>query len=320
MVPSGNDRSRLDQAARAGWLYYIAGHTQDEIARRLKVSRATVQRLVSLCLSERLITFRLEHPIAACMDLATRLIDRFQLRACEIVPTDPTAPTTVAGIAERAASLLETTLRSDSPVIVALGTGRAMRAAVEQVPPMDRPDHQLVSLVGNISTDGSATFFDTVGRLAELTKARHYPTPLPVLMSSTSERDQLLKMGPVTRVRSIASRANLRLIGVGQMDRNAQFHVDGFINREELHELMRLGAVGELTGWAYDGDGRFLKGGTNRRLTSIPHPVPARALTVAAALGPAKVQAIHAALVGRLINGLVTDEATARAVLARSPP
>ena len=30
-----NEKSRLDDAARAGWLYFIAGHTQDEIAKRL---------------------------------------------------------------------------------------------------------------------------------------------------------------------------------------------------------------------------------------------------------------------------------------------
>jgi DNA-binding transcriptional regulator LsrR (DeoR family) len=317
MTASSNDKSRLDDAARAGWLYYIAGQTQDEIAKQLKVSRATVQRLVSLCLTERLITFRLEHPIAACMDLATRLAERFDLRTCEIVPTDRAAPTTVAGVAERAASLLEATLRGPKPVIVAIGTGRAMRAAVEQVPPMNRPDHQLVSLVSNISTDGSATFFDTVGRLAELTKARHYPTPLPILMSSEAERDKMLEMGPVKKVRALAARADLRLVGVGQMDKNAQFHLDGFITAGELRELMKLGAVGELTGWAYDERGRFLKGGTNKRLTSLPHPVPAATLTIAAALGPAKVPAIAAALRGRLVNGLITDEATAKSLLAR---
>lgn len=317
MAPFDSEKARLDDAARAGWLYFIAGHTQDEIAKQLKVSRATAQRLVSLCLSQRLITFRLEHPIAACMDLANRLMARFELRTCEVVPTDPTSPTAVVGIAERAAGLLESTLRNEKPTIVAIGTGRAMRAAVEQVPPMDCTDHQLVSLVGNISTDGSATFFDTVARLADLTKARHYPMPLPVLMSSEVERDQMLKIGPVARVRGIAARADLRLLGIGQMDKNAQVHVDGFISREELLELMRLGAVGELTGWAFDAGGHFIDGGTNRRLTSVPHPVPAATLTVAAALGPAKVPAILAALKGRLINGLITDEATAKGILAR---
>jgi DNA-binding transcriptional regulator LsrR (DeoR family) len=314
---SDNEKSRLDDAARAGWLYFIAGRTQDEIARRLKVSRATAQRLVSLCLSERLITFRLEHRIAACMELTARLTDRFRLRTCEVMPTDPASPVAVAGIAERAAILLESMLRSEQPTIIAIGTGRAMRAAVEQVRPMACPDHQLVSLVGNISPDGSATFFDTVARLADLTKARHYPMPLPLLMSSETERDHMLKIGPVKRVHALAAKADLRLVGVGQMDKHAQLHVDGFISREELLELMRLGAVGELTGWAYDGRGQVLMRGTNRRLTSIRHPVPAAALTVAAAVGSAKVPAILAALEGQLINGLITDEATARALLAR---
>ena len=40
MAASDNEKSRLDEAARAGWLYFIAGHTQDEIAKMLKVSRA----------------------------------------------------------------------------------------------------------------------------------------------------------------------------------------------------------------------------------------------------------------------------------------
>ncbi|MBV8766942.1 MAG: sugar-binding transcriptional regulator [Hyphomicrobiales bacterium] len=315
MAVSDSERSRLDDAARAGWLYFIAGHTQDEIAKNLKVSRATAQRLVSLCLAERLITFRLEHPITLCMELAARLKDAFGLRHSEVAPTDPASATAVAGVAERAASLLEATLRSETPTIIAIGTGRAMRAAVEHVQPMECPNHQLVSLVGNISTDGSASFFDTVARLADLTKARHYPMPLPVLMSSRAERDQLLKITPISKVRAIAAKADLRLVGIGQMDRNAQVYVDGFISREELLELIRLGAVGELTGWAYDARGRILDAGTNRRLTSVPHSVPADALSIGAALGPAKVPAIRAALKGRLINGLITDEATAKALL-----
>ncbi|KWV52196.1 DNA-binding transcriptional regulator [Bradyrhizobium macuxiense] len=317
MAAPDNEKSRLDDAARAGWLYFIAGHTQDEIAKMLQVSRASAQRLVSLCLAERLITFRLEHPIAACMELASRLKSRFDLAHCEVVPSDPSAPLSTAGIAERSANLLEMTLRSETPVIVALGTGRAVRAAVERVSPIERPDHQIVSLVGNISADGSASFYDTVGRLADRTGARHYPMPLPFLMSSEDERNRMVRIEPIARVRAVAANADLRLIGIGQMDQKAQVHVDGFVTREELLEMMRLGAVGEVTGWAFDAKGRLIKGGTNKRLTSIPPQLPAVSTTIAAAVGAAKVPAIKAALAGRVINGLITDEATARAVLDR---
>jgi DNA-binding transcriptional regulator LsrR (DeoR family) len=315
MASTEGERSRLDDAARAGWLYFIAGHTQDEIARMLQVSRASAQRLVSLCLAERLITFRLEHPIAACMELASRLKQKFDLSHCEVVPTDPAAPLATAGLAERCANILEATLRSETPVIVALGTGRAVRAAVERVSPIERPNHQIVSLVGNISADGSASFFDTVGRLADRTGARHYPMPLPFLMSSEDERNRMVRIDPIAKVKAVAAKADLRLIGIGQMDQKAQVHVDGFVTREELFEMMRLGAVGEITGWAYDAKGKLIKGGTNRRLTSIPPQAPAQTTTIAAAVGQAKVPAIKAALVGGLINGLITDEVTARAIL-----
>jgi DNA-binding transcriptional regulator LsrR (DeoR family) len=317
MVAPDGEKSRLDEAARAGWLYFIAGHTQDEIAKMLQISRASAQRLVSLCLAERLITFRLEHPIAACMELAARLKEAFRLAYCEVVPSDPAAPQSVAGIAERAANVLELILRGDKPVVVALGTGRAVRAAVERVSPIDRPNHQIVSLVGNISADGSASFFDTVGRLADVTRSRHYPMPLPFLMSSEKERDQMLRLEPISKVRALAAKADLRLIGIGQMDQSAQVLVDGFVTRQELFDMMRRGAAGELTGWAFDAEGRIIDGGTNRRLTSIPPRVPAAALTIGAAVGKAKVSAIQAALKGRLINGLITDEATAGAILRR---
>src|SRR5947208_7041095 len=211
MVAPDGEKSRLDEAARAGWLYFIAGHTQDEIAKMLQVSRASAQRLVSLCLAERLITFRLEHPIAACMQLAARLKDLFHLAYCEVVPTDLAAPLSAAGIAERAANILESTLRTEKPTIVALGTGRAVRAAVERVSPVDCPNHQIVSLVGNISAYGSASFFDTVGRLADRTGALHYPLPLPIIMSSDREREPMSHSCPIYRYRSLSAYAVLPL-------------------------------------------------------------------------------------------------------------
>ena len=81
--------SRHDEAARAGWLYYVGGNTQDQIAAKLGVSRQSAQRLVSLAVSEGLIKVRLDHPIANCLELAERLRSRFALDRVEVVPSDP---------------------------------------------------------------------------------------------------------------------------------------------------------------------------------------------------------------------------------------
>lgn len=309
------EKSRLEDAARAGWLYFVAGNTQDEIARKLNVSRPTAQRLVSLALSERLIAFRLDHPIAACMELAAQLADRFKLGFCEVAPADPGSDSLILGIAESAASFLEQKLRSTVPMIVAIGTGRTLRAAVERMPRMVCHEHRLVSLVGHISMRGSASFYDVLARLSDLTEAPHFPMPLPVVVSTREERDQLHRLEPVTRLLELAGAAEVTMVGVGRMDENAPLYLDGFISTAELAEMRRLGAVGEVTGWAFDAAGKFIEGGTNDRLTSAPRPVPAEGLVVGVAQGTGKVLPIHAALRGRIVNGLITNETTAKSLL-----
>ena len=61
------DSTPLDDAARAGWLYYVGGLTQDQIARELGVSRQRAQRLVSRAMAEGLIHVRLEHRIGPAL-------------------------------------------------------------------------------------------------------------------------------------------------------------------------------------------------------------------------------------------------------------
>ncbi|CAN0516059.1 unnamed protein product, partial [Ectocarpus sp. 12 AP-2014] len=46
---------KLDQAARAAWMSYVGGMTQDEIACQLGVSRPGVQRLLALARQEGLV-------------------------------------------------------------------------------------------------------------------------------------------------------------------------------------------------------------------------------------------------------------------------
>ena len=310
------DNSRLDDAARAGWLYYIAGRTQDDIAQALNISRPAAQRLVSLCRSEGLISFRMNHPINACMELAARLRDRYELLHCDVAPSDGSGETASLGVASLGGLLIERWLKSRTSLVMALGTGRSMRASIERVSPMSCPLHRLVSLVGTISPDGSASPFDTLVKLAEITKAQHFPMPLPLYVSSAEEREQLLKIESVRRIRAIAGEADLWIMGISQIGDDAVLYRDGFMTRSELLELVRHGAVGEVTGWVFDSEGKILDRGTNLRVTSVPPEPGSSRLRICIGQGAAKILPLRAALAGRIVNGLITDEATARAVLA----
>lgn len=308
--------SRLDDAARAGWLYYIAGNTQEEIAAKLGVSRQSAQRLVSLAMSEGLVKVRLDHPIANCLSLAESLRSEYALDLAEVVPSDPASASTTVGVAQAASAQMEKWLRTPEPVTMAIGTGRTLKAAVEQLPAMDCSRHRVVSLTGNVAPDGSAAYYNVIFNIADALKARSFPMPLPVFASSREERDLLHEQPMIRSTLQLAAAADVTFIGLGDLGPEAPLYVDGFITEGELKALQKAGAIAEIVGWSFDETGRMIEGLTNDRVASAPIPSREKSLVALVAMGAKKLPGIRAALRRRIVNGLVTDETTAAALLS----
>ncbi|MGT2444154.1 sugar-binding transcriptional regulator [Ensifer adhaerens] len=315
MARRGEANNRLDDAARAGWLYYVAGRTQDEIATVMGISRQSAQRLVSLAMSERLIKVRLDHPIAACLEAAAGLRDKYGLKHVEVVPSDPGSTSTTVGIAEAGAAEIERWLKSSEPQVLAIGTGRTLKAAVDQLPPMECPQHRIVSLTGNIGLDGSAAYYNVIFSMADAVKARHFPMPLPVLAASAEEREVLHSQSLVQVALKLGAEANVAFVGVGELGPDAPLCQDGFLAQDEMAGLTKAGAAGEICGWMFDHDGALLSGSFNGRVASVPLPPRDRASVIGLAKGQRKYEALRAAVKGGIINGLITDEATASYLL-----
>ncbi|MGA7933051.1 MAG: sugar-binding transcriptional regulator [Kovacikia sp.] len=308
---------KLDLAAHAAWLYYIAGNTQEEIAVKLNVSRQAAQRLIALAVSEKLIKFRLDHPLSECIALAESLRTRFGLWLCEVVPSDTGSTDPLKGIGVCAASHLETYLFAKTPTILAFSSGRTLRAMVEQIPSMDQPQHKIVSIIGNMSHYGRAGRYEVVMHLSDRVGSQAYPLPTPVVATSVEERQLLQTQRSFIAVKTLAEQAKVTFVGVSQIAWNAPLHQDGFINDEQVTELIELGAVGEIGGWAFDPQGVLLPVGTNTRVASVSLEQPASRLMIGVAGGAKKTEAILAALRGNLINGLITDKAVAQAILSK---
>lgn len=309
--------SQSDEAARAGWLYYVGGMTQDQIAREMGVSRQRAQRLVSRAMAERLIHVRLEHRIAACLDLEGALNARFGLTRCRVAPSLGAGADPLLSIAPAAAAEIERFLRMPEPMVIALGTGRALRATVDAMGRIEAEQHRLVSLIGNIAPDGSASFFDVIMRIADKVRAPHYPMPVPVISQTAEENATFQALGPVQKVVELARAADVTFVGVGQMSNDAPLLADGFVTQEELAGMQAAGAVGEVAGWVYDSQGRYLDLGTNTRVGGVRVTAGRSNPVIGIAGGASKVPSITAALKSRILNGLITDEATARAILTR---
>lgn len=315
MNSTPKDIKKLDDAARAGWLYYVAGKTQDEIAQSLNISRQSAQRMVALSVSEGLIKVRLEHPIARCMDLSSQMKEHFKLQECIIVPSTEGDTSSAVGIAQAGASEIERYLKGSDPLIMALGTGRSLKACVDELGHFSCEQHKIVALLGNIADDGSASDYDVVVQMADHVKAKHYPMPLPVLPKNKDEKEHLHSLDLVSKNLAMAQNADVTFVGIGNMGVDAPMVNDGFIDAQEAQSLVELGAVGEVIGWVFNSSGELIDCGLNQRVASAQLNNNNGKLIYAVAAGERKVTAIKGALRSQLINCLITNEYTAERIL-----
>lgn len=196
-----------------------------------------------------------------------------------------------------------------------MGTGRALKACIDELPTMQCSQHKLISLLGNMMADGSASAFDIVVTMANRVNAKHYPMPLPVIASSVDEKQILHSLQPVKSIFSLIDQADATFVGIGQITEQSPLLLDGFISDSDLKTVKNDGAVGEITSWLYDEHGQLLNNETNDKVVSYPLSNNATKPVYGIAAGTDKVAAINAALKGKLINSLITNEYTAKAIL-----
>src|SRR5690606_1177215 len=132
---------------------------------------------------------------------------------------------------------IERRLRSAEPIVMAIGTGRTLKAAIEQLPPMECPQHKIVSLTGNIAPDGSAAFYNVIFNIADAVKSRSFPMPLPVIASSAAEREALHQQPMIRDTLALAATADVTFIGIGDLGPEAPLYLDGFVTAAELKAL-----------------------------------------------------------------------------------
>ena len=186
---------------------------------------------------------------------------------------------------------------------------------VEQIPLMEQPQHKIVSIVGSMSHNGRVGGHEVTIHLCDRIGAEAYPVPTPVVATTVKERKLLQTQRSFIAVKSLLEQAKVTFVGIGNIAWNAPLHESGFISDKEITELIELGAIGEIAGWAYDNQGILLKKGTNTRVAGVPLEQPVKRLTIGIAGGIHKTDTIFAALKGKLIDGLITDETVAESIL-----
>ncbi len=302
-------------AIRAAWLHYVGGLTQAAVAKRLGITSVKAHRVIARAVAEGAVKVIIDGDIVECVELETELAARYGLDFCEVAPDLDEVGLPIRTLGMAAAGFLRRQIELGSTPVIGLGHGRTLAAMVRHLPRIEAPDLKFVSLLGGLTRNYSANPHDVMHRIAEKTGARAYVMPVPFFANTAEDREVLLAQRGVAEVFAMAQGAGLKLVGIGTVEVDAQLVASGMIERKEIKAIQASGGAGELLGHFFDAQGRILQTQLTARTLAVSFAKTGDQI-IAIAGGPDKVQAIRAVLSSRRLKGLITDEATARALVA----
>ncbi|HXU52021.1 MAG TPA: sugar-binding transcriptional regulator [Casimicrobiaceae bacterium] len=302
---------------RAAWLYFMEGHTQAQIARRLGVTRLRINRMLADAQKSGLVDISINTELASCVELEQALCRDFGLAAAVIVPTPDDDEHVPAAVGRAAASFVARHLEGNRVRGLGIGWGVTLREMIRHIRHGRYPDLTVCSMMGGVSTGLEFNTFDVSAELARRLRSQCRYLVAPVYASSPRSRDVIMAQPVFRDALARIAACDLAVLSVGDVTRRSMLVRYALPDDVTQAELRAAGAVCDINGQLVDAKGRVIDHPLNRRAIALPLRDLHRISTVVlAAGGRRKLRAIAAALCSGLGSVLVSDETTARAAAA----
>lgn len=293
---------------RVAWMYYEDELNQQEIAEKLKLSRAKVLRLLKESRESGFVKITLSSASGLFREMEDAICRASGLRECLIVPAgEDVILSTAKGVAYRFAEALR------SCKSVGVGGGRTLELfAGELKPPETVVTQEIVALSGNTKPNFACDPNHMASILATKLPSRYFQIWAPA-KTTTREAALLLRQNPaISSILEKAYNVELSIVGIGDM-KSSSYVRHGFLDESEMAVLTRGGAVGEILGCFFNMDGEPV--GTSVSECNIAVSMPMKGFVIGVAGGPDKVRPIVGAIRAGWISGLITDEVTANTII-----
>lgn len=292
---------------KTAWYYYIENYTQQKISELLGISRIRVIRLLEKARQNGIVSFRIRQDNNRRMEVEKTLISRFSLKDAFIIPVGESLELNES-LAKAASMYLGDRLTDNT--FINMGYGDTPSRILNHLARSTEHIINAVSLTGGVN-------YYLPNTQSSIFNARLHLIPSPLILGSPELVKVMFQEESVQRIRKISRLAKMTVVGIGSMASNATIIKNGILTQEDFLLLKMQGAVGDILSHFIDKNGNPIQSSVEQRLMSTPlEELRKMENVIGVAGGEDKVEAIHAVLTGRYLDTLITDEATAEALLA----
>lgn len=303
----------INDYTRVAYYYHKAGFTQEEIAKKMSMSRQRVNRILAECIELGIVQIQVVNINENYIDIETSLEKKFNLKGVYVIN-----------------NLIEENIHDDLGIaagryigkfikdgdIIGFSRGRATAALVEHMPLLQRENLTVTQLLGSENNDReNIAVDDIVHHFAAKLQAKATKLYAPVIVQDSELQKSIMKEPYFRDAYQVVKNCNVAIVGIGTSNSQVE-HLSPLyaIKKAEIDNI-----IGEVSTHFFDALGRPVVPSFRNRIIAITLEdylnIPVR---IGIAGLPVKADAIYAALKGGYINVLVTDLETAKILEKKS--
>lgn len=307
---------RRDLKIMAAKMYYFEGRSQEEISKMIHLSRPSVSRLLNDCIKEGIVQIYIDEVSSYGIRLADQIKERYALKHVIVVPQSHSTESAKEKVGQAAAFYLKSILTSG--MLVGISWGSTVFNTINNIKQDINLKCDVIELIGGRENQTQDTDANMMAlKLAKTLNGNCYLLQAPFMVQSKVLHDLLLEEPHIKSHFEMIQRTNIALVGLGSThpELSAQFR-SGHISMRDTEKLMKEGVVGDVCGSYIDIEGNICNSALNERMiaVSLEH-LRAIPTVIGVAAGEQKAEIITAALRGKYIDTLITDESAAIRVL-----
>lgn len=293
--------------------YYEDGLTQKQIGKRFGLSRIKVSRLLRQARDLKVVQVNITPLDDTIADLERALAVKYGMdEVVTIVPAEYTRQAIARALGQVAAENLVRSLQGKEDIAITWGS--ALNQVMESLPATHRPNVRIIQAIGGLSSpDTGVNGAELARRMAQSFGARPLLLSSPGLVANREVRDALLTDPQISRMIVLATKADIALVGIGVLTADSVVIQNNLLIQADIDRLRAKGAIGDIGLRYYDQYGKTIDDEINDRIIGLDldqYRKIKRVIGIAG--GEEKVESIRAALRGKLINVLITDDRTAK--------
>ncbi|MBQ7935724.1 MAG: winged helix-turn-helix transcriptional regulator [Clostridia bacterium] len=296
-----------DLQTKIAFWYYTCGITQDEIAKRLKLTRQKVNSIIGSLKEDGIVAISIRGCERKHLEWEHLLEQRYHLQQVIITPDYGSEELSFFKVANAAAQYLEQSISDGNTIGVSWG--RTLAAAVGEMRFLKKSECRVMQLMGVQSMDGFPMKSDDIVRsLSVKLDCPSFMLYAPVLVSDPKTKELLLNEKSIRCSMEAMEQCQIGLFGIGVLNEDAPMCQMGYLSKEDVRQLNEQGFCADIAmnPIRQDGttDGCFLE---NRIINASPQCIRRMENAIGIASGPQKANAVLAVLRAGLLNTLIID-------------